>query len=55
VPPGDPAKAASELSNAFKMSDTERPKRWRALQGAVRSQDIFWWAERFLTTLRTST
>lgn len=48
----DTEAAASALERAQKMSDAEQSGRWQALRSGVRDQDIFWWAENFLHTLR---
>lgn len=43
--------AAEALKNAHAMSASERMGRWQALLSTVRDQDVFWWAERFVSAL----
>lgn len=51
VPPGDVQAAALALRQAITMSPAERDQRWRALRQSVSNEDIFWWAERFISDL----
>lgn len=52
VPSGNASAAASALDQAFEMPEQKRRQRWHALRNAVREQDIFWWADKFLASLK---
>jgi trehalose 6-phosphate synthase/phosphatase len=48
----DTEAAAAALWDAHTMTSSERLGRWQALVSTVHDQDVFWWAERFLSALR---
>ncbi len=45
------AAIAAGLDKAFSMSQVEREHRWSALRANVQHEDIFWWAQNFMSTL----
>lgn len=53
VAPHDIGAAARALKRAFDMPAAERKRRWRHLRASVREQDVFWWAESFVSALAT--
>jgi trehalose 6-phosphate synthase/phosphatase len=52
VDPADSAGVAKALERAFAMPRLERTERWERMLQTVSQQDVFWWADRFLTALR---
>jgi trehalose-6-phosphate synthase len=51
VDPGDIAAAAAALDQAFNMTSAERKARWASMLENVREQNVFWWADEFITAL----
>jgi trehalose 6-phosphate synthase/phosphatase len=51
VDPLDVDAITDGLEQALRMPGTERKKRWHAMRQNVRTQDVFWWSERFLREL----
>ena len=51
VEPGDAEAAVQALAYAESMPDAEQQRRWQALSAVVEEQDVFWWADIFLSRL----
>lgn len=43
------------IATALSMSPVERRRRWQALRKNVRHEDVFWWAESFISQLNNPT
>lgn len=54
VDPFDVENVADGVENALNFSDQERQKRWQNLANNVRSQDVFWWANSFVDSLKNT-
>jgi len=52
VDPENTAAAAAALEQAFSMPSYEREARWERMVKVIQEQDVFWWADRFITALK---